>query len=70
MIFSAGSRRDEDVSDIKTGEKTEYFNLAPGEVRVANLVKNGKIKKEIVELLCISKIRYYFVDTISAQSLG
>jgi DNA-binding CsgD family transcriptional regulator len=33
----------------------KYFNLTPMEIRVANLVKEGKTNKEIEELLCLSK---------------
>ena len=33
----------------------KYFNLTPMEIRVANLVKEGKTNKEIAEILCLSK---------------
>ena len=34
---------------------TKYFNFTPSEIRVANLIKEGKANKEIAEILLISK---------------
>ncbi len=34
---------------------SESINLSPSEVRVANMIKEGKIAKEIAEILCISE---------------
>ncbi len=34
---------------------TKYFNFTPTEIRVANLIKEGKTNKEIAEVLLISK---------------
>jgi PAS domain S-box-containing protein len=33
----------------------KHYNLTPMEIRVANLVKEGRTNKEIAELLCLSK---------------
>jgi len=33
----------------------KFFNLTPMEIKVANLVKEGKTNKEIAELLCLAK---------------
>jgi PAS domain S-box-containing protein len=33
----------------------QHFNLTPTELRVANLVKEGRTNKEIAEILCLSK---------------
>jgi DNA-binding CsgD family transcriptional regulator len=43
------------ISPFISTVSSKYFNLTPMEVRVANLVKEGKTNKEIAELLCISK---------------
>jgi len=34
---------------------SESINLSPSEVRVANMIKEGKIAKEIAEIMCISE---------------
>ena len=43
------------ISPFISALSSKFFNLTPMEVRVANLVKEGKTNKEIAELICISK---------------
>ena len=43
------------ISPFTTRLSSRFVNFTPMEIRVANLVKEGKTNKEMAELLCLSK---------------
>ena len=49
------SNLDNVLSPLISKLTTTRLNLTPTEIRVANLVKEGRTNKEIAELLCVSK---------------
>jgi PAS domain S-box-containing protein len=55
MVDVLESNLDNIVSPFISTLSSKYINLTPTEIRVANLVKEGRTNKDIAELLCLSK---------------
>jgi PAS domain S-box-containing protein len=64
------SNLDNIVSPFISKLTSKYISLTPTEIRVANLVKEGRTNKEIAELLCLSKNTILFHRQNMRTKLG
>ena len=55
LVDILGSNLEGIISPFTSNLTTRHFNLTPAEIRVANLVKEGKTNKEVAEILLLSK---------------
>lgn len=55
LVDIMASNLDNIISPFISNVSSKHFNLTPMEIRVANLIKEGKTNKEIAELLLLSK---------------
>jgi len=70
LIDILESNLEEIISPFGIRIKTENFNLTPKEIHVANLVKQGKTTKEIVDILDLSVRAVTFHRTNLRKKLG
>ena len=64
------SNLDNIIAPLIRNLSSQPFNLTPTEIRVANLVKEGKTNKEVAEMLCLSKNTILFHRYNIRRKLG